>query len=112
MSCQETDPGIAWIDFDSMDDLQRFLNLVTRYEPGADTLYNRITYQLSGDVSSDYWIYQVNWMDLNEEEEEEQEQEQEGRACGDEAFLVATIGVYFPVTDIPVLLDRMIDANS
>jgi len=43
MSCQETDPGLAWIDFESVNDLVKFLNIVALYEAGVDTLYTGST---------------------------------------------------------------------
>jgi len=64
MCCQETDAGIAWIEFDSMDDFLRFLNIVVKYEEGANTLYNRVNYQLTGDISEPLWEYHVNLLDI------------------------------------------------
>lgn len=95
MSCQETSPGIAWIEFDSLDDLQRFLNIVARYEPGTDTLYSRIHYDLNP-LFAGAWEYQLNFIDLNELDD-----------FSGETFFDFTVGAYFPVTDIPLLLDRL-----
>ena len=99
MSCQETEPGIAWIEFPGVEALFRFLNLVTRYESGVDTLYNRIRYQLTGSMSAPVWEYQLNLMDIFEGQEE---QTSDGLTCFE-----ATVGAYFTVTDIPVLLQRL-----
>ena len=99
MSCQETESGIAWIEFDSMDDFLRFLNIVTRFEAGADTLYNRIDFQLTGDISKPLWRYQVNLLDL--------EADEPGRADGNMAYFQATIGLYFPHEDLPIILERI-----
>ena len=104
MSCQETEPGIAWIEFPGIEALFRFLNLVTRYESGVDTLYNRIRYQLTGPMSAPVWEYQLNLMDLFEGQEE---QTNDGLTYFD-----ATVGVYFPATDIPVLLERLQAINN
>ncbi|MFO1045241.1 MAG: hypothetical protein U0941_25980 [Planctomycetaceae bacterium] len=59
MSCQEVSPGIAWIEFPEVEELLRFLNIVTRYEPEADTLYNRICHQVVGPTSRPHWEYQL-----------------------------------------------------
>ena len=99
-SCQEFKPGISYIEFDSVDGLLRFLNLVTHYEPGIDTLYNRIFHQ---DTASK-WEYQLSLLDIYEGKEESMV---DGLAC-----FRATVGVYFPTSDIPVLLHRFEEANK
>lgn len=104
MSCQETEPGISWIEFPGVAELLEFLNLVTRYEEGADTLYNRINYQLTGQLSAPTWFYQLNLLDIFEGQVE---QTVDGNSC-----LEATVGVYFPSTDIPVLLERLKKFNA
>ena len=60
MSCQETDPGRAWIEFEEVEHLARFLGVVTRYEAGADALYNRVAHEWSGDATVPGWHYQLN----------------------------------------------------
>ncbi len=99
MSRQETEPGIAWIKFNSVEELFRFLNLVTRYEPGVDILYNRIYNQRTETMSVREWEYQLNLMDMFEGQEE---QTIDGLACFD-----ATVGAYFPTADIAGLLQRL-----
>jgi hypothetical protein len=96
MSCEEVDPGIAWIEFDSIEDLRGFVNLVADYEDGADTLYNRINNQLAGDLSAPPWEYQLHLRDLN--------------ACASymgPTYVEFSVGVYFPVSDIPVIVERL-----
>jgi hypothetical protein len=104
MCCQEVDPGIAWIEFESVEELYRFLNLVAHYEPGVDTLYNRIYDERVGPASAAAWQYQLNLMDIFEDQEE---QTVYGLAC-----FTATVGLCFPVTDIPVLLERLEALNN
>ncbi len=104
MSCQEVEPGIAWIEFDAVNELLRFLSLVTIYEPGVDTLYNRINHQRLGQMSAPEWWYRFSLMDIFEGQEE---QVVEKEACFD-----ATVGVYFPTTDIPLLVQRLEAFNN
>jgi len=99
MSCQETDPGMAWIEFDSVDDLLRFLNLIIWYEPEPDSLYARVNWQRFSGNEPGTWEYQFNLMDVLEDDEE---QTVEGTAC-----FTPTIGVYFPKSDIPELINRL-----
>jgi hypothetical protein len=100
MSCQETEPDIAWIEFNTVEDFERFLNLVADYEEGVDTLYNRINNQLTGALSAPCWEYQVNVFDC-------------GFKPGDDnprlgpADFHVTISVYFPHCDLPTILARM-----
>ncbi len=104
MSCQETVPGISWIEFPSVVELLRFLNLVTRFEPGIDTLYNRINYQRTGQLSAPTWDYQLRLLDILDGQEEQ--------TVDGYAILEATVGVYFPSTDIPVLVERLKEFNA
>ena len=99
MSCQETWDGIAWIAFDSVDDVLRFLDIVAFYEPGADTLFNRICDDLVGELSSPEWEFRFNPMPLIDCSVEQ--------ITGAPVSFHATIGVYFPQTDIPTLLNRL-----
>ena len=99
MSCQETESGIAWIEFDSMDDLLKFLNIVSEYEEGVDTLYNRINHQLTGDITKPIWHYQVNLQDLDEYEPD--------REDGGLVDFLATVGIYFPHEDLPIIFERI-----
>ncbi|MEN6494310.1 MAG: hypothetical protein ABFD16_08460 [Thermoguttaceae bacterium] len=99
MCCQETRPGIAWIEFESLDDLRDFVNIVAHYEDGVDTLYNRINYQMTGEMSAPEWEYQLNLTDLNECNSHE--------GATDIEF---TVGVYFPISDISVILNRVCEA--
>lgn len=43
LSCQENPPGFVWLEFFTPDDASRFLEIVARYEDGADTMYDRIS---------------------------------------------------------------------
>lgn len=104
MSCQETEPGISWIEFDSAEETLRFLNLIARYEPGVDTLYNRIHDQRTGPMSAPVWEYQFNLMDVFDGVE--------GPVTDGMSDFDATVGVYFPTTDIPVLLQRLEAFNN
>ncbi len=99
MSCQEVEPGIAWVEFASIPDLIKFLDMVAHYEPGADTLYNRINYQLTGDISAPVWRYQLNLMDLNEIDDYQGPTD-----------LDVTVGVYFPLSDLPAILRHLTEA--
>jgi hypothetical protein len=104
MSCQETQPETAWVEFVSVEETLRFLNLVTHFESGVDTLYNRIFHRRSGPMAAPVWEYQLNLLDIFEEQEE---QIIDGIACFE-----ATAGVDFPRSDISVLLERLRAVNS
>ena len=99
MSCQEALPGIAWIEFPEVKEILRFLNMVTLFEPGIDTLYNRINPTLTGAKSAPDWEYQFNLLDNLADEEEQ--------VVAGLTVFDATVGVFFPVTDMPVLIDRL-----
>ena len=58
-SCEENQPGIMWIQFATVRDGERFLNIVTRYAEGSECLYNRITQYWSSDEATEerFWDY-------------------------------------------------------
>ncbi|MEX1027385.1 MAG: hypothetical protein WD049_05170 [Candidatus Paceibacterota bacterium] len=98
-SCQEAKPGMAWIAFPDVEELMRFLQLVTRYESGIDTLYNRILKEFAGPTSAPAWEVELELWD-------------EGFVYGEGVVSLAeNLGVYFPVTDIPVLIQRLEEFN-
>lgn len=99
MCCQETASGLAWIEFDSIDDLMRFLNLVIWYEPEPESLYARVNWQRTGGDQPGCWEFQFNLIDVLEDQ---QEQTDDGFAD-----FIPTIGVYFPKYDIQELCERI-----
>lgn len=104
MSCEEVSPGIAWIEFPEVEELVQFLNIVTRYEPGADTLYNRICSQVVGPMSTAPWEYAFNLSDIFDGQEEQLND-------GAVSFF-ASVGVYFPTSEIALLIERLRSPNS
>lgn len=104
MSSQEVSPGIAWIEFSQVADLLRFLNIVTKYESGADTLYNRICHQRTGLILSPPWEFEFNLWDRFQGREEQ-------RDHGEVSFF-ASVGVYFPKPEITLLIERLRFFNS
>lgn len=104
MCCQEVAPGIGWIEFPSVEDLLRFLNIVTVYEPGVDTLYNRIRHDLAGTTSSPEWEFQFNLLDICDTGE--------SRSGGERVCFEPTVGAYFPASDIPLLIERLQEFNE
>jgi hypothetical protein len=100
MSCQETDPGLAWIEFEELGHLQQFLNIVAEYEEGADTMYNRIANDLvTPPGATSTWEYQLNPLDCGGGGED--------RHHGESCDFIFSVGVYFPHADMPIVLDRL-----
>ena len=103
MSCQEVSPGIAWIDFPDVQELLRFLDLVTWYEDGIDTFYNRVTGQRVGFMSIPPWEYQFHLLDIFEDREV---------LMDGMGRFEASVGVYFPIPDIAELIARLQARNA
>ncbi|MBI3410992.1 MAG: hypothetical protein HY040_21880 [Planctomycetes bacterium] len=104
MSCEETEPGIAWIEFADVDNLATFLDTVTKYEPGNDTLYNRITHMFTGPLSAPVWQYTVFPCDMALSVNEKSHR-------GVPSFFFSA-SVYFPQSDLAILVQRMREAAS
>ena len=57
-SCQENSPGIIWIQFESMEDLKRFLTKVISEIPPDDLdEWNYIYYRILGNQNELSWKY-------------------------------------------------------
>ena len=111
MSCQETEPGRAWIEFPTVQDALKFLNRVAvhpteNYPPIKDTLYGRII----GAGSKDGWDFSAfpdNWA----VEEEVWDGFENFTRMGDADFDFA-VGVWFPTTDIPLVTATLTGSNK
>ena len=78
-------------------------NLRTKYEPGDDTLYNRITHMYKGSLSAPVWQYTVFPCDMALYVNEK------SHSGVPRFFFFAS--VYFPHCDIPILVQRMKEAT-
>lgn len=92
LSCEENQPGIAWIDFDTPRDARRFLTIVVKYESGADSLYKRAT--------ESEWQYDIHLADYAMFGEDFDQHPGRTEFC-------FSVSIRFPRTDMPVLLERL-----
>jgi hypothetical protein len=107
MSCQESRLGFAWIEFDSMEDLCAFMNIVGDYgPPDEDSLYSRMNWR--SDDTETWWEYDLHFIDCGWHDVENGANEwHEG--VPDFAFWPS---VRFPRSDLPILLKRMSQWNA
>jgi hypothetical protein len=108
-SCQENRPGVAWIEFETSEAFEDFLNAVAVYPVGKDvqmwkTLYGRIV----GCGGPDNWEYRnfPNIRGVREIIVDDDEIEEEYSGYND---FEMNISVRFPVTDIPLLVSILKD---
>ena len=99
LSCQEIQPGIAWICFPSPSDATTFLNIVAQYEGGADSVYQRVLG--SDDRSLPAWS-------VDGELENRWGYERRQRR----ARWSFSVSIRFPTTDIPLLMARLKRHNA
>lgn len=92
LSCEENQPGIAWIDFDTPRDARRFLTIVVKYESDADSLYKRAT--------ESEWQYDLHLYDYALFGEDFDQHP------GRTEFWFS-VSIRFPRTDMPVLHERL-----
>ena len=105
LSCQENRPGVAWIQFFSVDDLTYFLDTVGGCAAvEEDDLYWRITQDADEDGGS--WEYALHPMDIAADDEADDDWHEH---LPDFAFLPS---VRFPRTDLPLLLRHMTFHNA
>lgn len=111
-SCQETRPGIVWIEFATAEDAARFLNVVAEYEEGAEGLYARITGRWGGcEHSSPPWEYDALPEDLGLVEAFLDDDEIDEWHEGEVEFRFS-MSVRFPRSDFPAVLARMSRYNE
>ena len=118
LSCQENQPGIAWIAFATPEDARKFLNRVAVYPDPADlregdgrtyvgnvpfweTLYGRIT----GCGDEGNWDYRV-WVD-DFGVSEELVGDELGTTHVGPADFEFNVSIRFPRTDMPLILERL-----
>jgi hypothetical protein len=113
-SCEDPRPGIMWVQFLTAEDAATFLNIVAEYEDDVDSQYNRINPRwrpLDGELSAPEWEYDA-WPDdggIDEGEDEAGEcQESHPPRPNDFSFILS---IRFPRTDLPVVLERLIQHN-
>jgi hypothetical protein len=109
LSCQEIRPGKARIVFLTAEDAETFLNIVVgEYSHDYDSLYNRIRQAWStGDEDKDsWWDFATGADDESIEDDDLPDGSGEEWSIGPPQFKFS-ISIRFPVTDIPVLLERM-----
>lgn len=108
MSCEENQQGTVWIDFLTVNDGERFLNLVGGRFPSKakkpwETLYGRIFgFGTQGDWSYNLCINDLNATPVTDENEDIVEYEVSGRA---EVYF--SLSIRFPQSDIPLILKRL-----
>ncbi len=112
MSCQQDGWGLVWIQFPEAAGLVDFLNIVTKYERGANTLYNRMVHEWTNNTSTSEWIYEVFPDDLAFNRDAPQGE----RAIQDEhdgqPYFHLDFCVRFPQCDLPIVLRRMKQYNA
>ena len=111
LSCQENRPGIAWVQFLTPSDAKSFLDIVAEYEEGVETLYNRITnnwfHEDGRDLSVPPWEYTTYPWDFARSLEPDENDETVEEYHDGEPYFLFPISVRFPVSDLPVILDRL-----
>lgn len=104
MSCEETFPGLAWIEFTTVDEAMEFLNIAVTFDEDGDSTYRRAHTDFYGGPEFLDWEFRVNLFDLNDFHTH--------RELGGPVCFEASIGVYFPVEDIDEILIRVREFNA
>lgn len=103
LSCQENQPGVAWVEIPFYA-FGQFLRVVLSGGPGADGLYWRVLsrYETSGEGD---WEYSLFVEDLATDDFIKGDTHH-WRDSGI-ALPFPLIGIRFPVTDIPAIINRL-----
>ena len=105
LSCQENLPGIVWIEFLITTDLAEFLSIVAEYEPECESLYHRILGHTDVEGCWEYDFFPADFA-LHEGRDGITDWHE---GAPDFYF---NASVRFPRTDLPMLLDRMMQHNA
>ncbi len=110
MSCEENRPGIAWIEFTTVQDLEAFLVIVATYQKG-DCIYSRAFNDRSSIVpeqSQAMWEYQFFVRDLMLEETDiGPDQLMRVHHPGGEPEPACSVSLRFPRGDMPLIVRRL-----
>jgi hypothetical protein len=98
--------GWVHVVFETTDDALEFLRRVTRFERGKRGLYNRISHRDIRGEGVNYWIYELLPIEYALPPLERRAPRCARREPG---FLVS---IYFPRSDVPVLVERLRESNS
>jgi len=110
-SCQENQPGSAWIEFATSDDAVKFLNLAASYpEDGDDKPWNTLYGRIAGFGSQSDWVYNTHPLNLGVEEEII-EDNVISKYAGKNDFEFS-ISIRFPVEDIKKLEQILIVSSE
>ena len=103
MSCEETRPGIVWIEF-PLASAQRFLEIVSQYNPNTGSLYWRALR-----LGDNPWTYDLHPEDWNRVEWLNERDEIEHKHVG-AARISFDVSIRFPRSDIPEIVTRLGEA--
>jgi hypothetical protein len=108
-SCQENQPGIAWVQFASTPGFHKFLNIVAKFpaEEGADflnSLYARIGHHAENEKNWEFAIQPYNVNEVVNETVDEDGNETLEITCDDDTLYTSSVSVSFPATDLPELV--------
>lgn len=101
LSCEENQPGVAWIMFAEPDDAKRFLDIAAL--PGQE-MYQRIMGQTG---TEDDWEFDIAPHDFNDVETEDDQGNIIAHHWHGPPDITFDVGVRFPAGDIPLILARM-----
>jgi hypothetical protein len=112
MSCQDDGSDRIWVEFEDVDDLVEFLNAIAEFEPGRDTLYNRMKpYFRTTDPELD-WIYELHPNDMAFTDDGPSDADVVQPRHEGTPYFFFTVSVRFPPSDLPVVLSRMQRFNA
>lgn len=112
-SCEEVRPGWVWIQFPATTFAEAFLDSTARYDDGLDDLYYRIRREWTSNNRREIagaWKYEVYPQDLTVDETELEAKGDE--ACLGPSHFVFVTSVFFPQSDLPIILAHMKDLNE
>lgn len=100
-SCQEINPGIAWIEFISGMDAEIFLNIVAQeVSEKSNSMYQRI---IGMDNCKNHWEYDTHAFDTSMYLETDKNNKTTAHHTGKPRFIFP-VSIYFPKSDIKKIL--------
>lgn len=104
-SCEENQPGIVWIEFLTIGELNKFLNLIAVYPKKNEIFWKTLYSRIISNSEKDNWKYNINIIDWGVDV----------KIVGDEAIstfkgkhnLDFTASVRFPKSDLKEILKRL-----
>lgn len=111
-SCQASPQGYIWLQFLDQIELAKFLNIISRFDPAKNSLFDRMQHGYDRRVRPrrGQWVFETVVRDWSVDEVELDDGWYEQISAGEPDYVILS-AVHFPCRDLPLVLERLAAYN-